>query len=129
MLRFNLEEAKGRLLELIDAALKGETVLIIKDLQEAVQLVPAFLVARRQFGSAQGLITMADDVDAPDFDLNAKMPCVYCCFGWGVTGPQGLEACLIDRPEACNNCHVMNPTYERWFHTARGEMIVYAHKI
>ncbi|MFO3797179.1 MAG: type II toxin-antitoxin system Phd/YefM family antitoxin [Anaerolineales bacterium] len=74
MLQVNLEEAKGRLLELIDAVLKGETVLIIKDLQEAVQLVPAVPVARRQFGSAKGLIVMADNFDAPLPDFNAYMP-------------------------------------------------------
>jgi antitoxin (DNA-binding transcriptional repressor) of toxin-antitoxin stability system len=74
MLQVNLEEAQGRLLELIDAVLKGETVLIIKDLQEAVQLVPVVPVARRQFGSAKGLIIMADNFDAPLPDFNAYMP-------------------------------------------------------
>ncbi len=74
MLQVNLEEAKGRLLELVNAVLKGETVLIIKDLREAVQLVPAVSVARRQFGSAKGLIVMADNFDAPLPDFNAYMP-------------------------------------------------------
>lgn len=74
MLQVNLEEAKGRLLELIHAVLKGETVLIINDLQEAVQLVPAASVVRRQFGSAKGLIVMADNFDAPLPDFNAYMP-------------------------------------------------------
>lgn len=58
MLQVSLEEAKSRLLELVNAALKGETVVILKDLQEAVQLVPAIPQARRQFGSAKGLIVM-----------------------------------------------------------------------
>jgi len=67
----NLDEAKARLLDLINAALKGETVIITKDSQQMVQLVPAGQPARRrQFGSAKGLIVMADDFDAPlaDFD-------------------------------------------------------------
>lgn len=74
MLQVNLEEAKGRLLELINAVLKGETVLIIKDPQEIVQLVPAVPVARRQFGSAKGLIVMADNFDEPLPDFNTYMP-------------------------------------------------------
>lgn len=49
-------------------------VLIIKDLREAVRLVPAVSVARRQFGSAKGLIVMADNFDAPLPDFNAYMP-------------------------------------------------------
>lgn len=74
MLQVDLEEAKSRLLELINAVLKGETVLIVKDLQEAVQLVPVVSSARRQFGSAKGLIVMADDFDAPLPDFDAYMP-------------------------------------------------------
>jgi antitoxin (DNA-binding transcriptional repressor) of toxin-antitoxin stability system len=74
MLQVNLEEAKDRLLELVDAVLKGETVWIVKDLQETVQLVPVISSARRQFGSAKGLIVMADNFDAPLPDFNAYMP-------------------------------------------------------
>ncbi|MBO9320064.1 DUF2281 domain-containing protein [Chloroflexus sp. MS-CIW-1] len=73
MLQVSLEEAKSRLLELVNAALKGETVVILKDLQEAVQLVPAIPQARRQFGSAKGLIVMSEDFDAPLADFNAYM--------------------------------------------------------
>jgi len=74
MLQVNLEEAKDRLLELVDAVLKGETVWIVKDLQQTVQLVPVISSARRQFGSAKGLIVMADNFDAPLPDFNAYMP-------------------------------------------------------
>ncbi len=74
MLQVSLEEAKSRLLELINAVLKGETVLIVKGFQEAVQLVPAVPSTRRQFGSARGLIVMADNFDAPLPDFNAYMP-------------------------------------------------------
>jgi antitoxin (DNA-binding transcriptional repressor) of toxin-antitoxin stability system len=74
MLQVNLEEAKDRLLELVDAVLKGETVWIVKDLQETVQLVPVISSARRQFGSAKGLIVMSDNFDAPLPDFNAYMP-------------------------------------------------------
>ncbi len=74
MLQVSLEEAKSRLLELINAALKGETVLIVKGFQEAVQLAPAVPSTRRQFGSAKGLIVMADNFDEPLPDFNAYMP-------------------------------------------------------
>lgn len=74
MLRVSLEEAKTRLLDLIDAVLKGETVFITKDLQEAVQIVPAVPLTRRQFGSAKGLIVMAEDFDAPLPDFSQYMP-------------------------------------------------------
>ena len=61
-----IDEAKARLLDLIDAALEGETVSITKDDQHAVQLVPIVRgEGRPQFGSAKGLIVMADDFDAP----------------------------------------------------------------
>lgn len=74
MLQVNLEEAKVRLLELINAVLKGETVVIIKAPQEAVQLVPAVPLMRRRFGSARGLIIMAENFDAPLPDFNKYMP-------------------------------------------------------
>ncbi|RMH30760.1 MAG: prevent-host-death protein [Candidatus Hydrogenedentota bacterium] len=74
MLQVNLEEAKGRLPELVNAVLKGETVLIVKDLQAIVQLAPVISSMRRQFGSAKELIVMADNFDAPLPDFNPYMP-------------------------------------------------------
>ncbi len=74
MLQVSSEEAKSRLLELINAVLKGETVFIVKDFHEVVQLVPAVSAVRRQFGSAKGLIVMADNFDAPLPDFNTYMP-------------------------------------------------------
>ena len=73
MLRVSIVEAKPRLLDLINAVLKGETVFIIKDLEEAVQLVPAVPLVRRQFGSAKGLIAMAENFDSPLPDFNEYM--------------------------------------------------------
>mgnify|MGYP001059966837 CR=1 FL=1 len=69
----SIKEAQARLLDLIDAVLKGEKVLIVKD-EEAVELVPAGRLTPRQFGSAQGLIVMADDFDAPLADFDEYMP-------------------------------------------------------
>ncbi|MEI6043955.1 MAG: type II toxin-antitoxin system prevent-host-death family antitoxin [Chloroflexota bacterium] len=66
MYEYNSDEAKARLFDLIEAALKGEEVYIAKDGQRVISLVPVELPkAHRQFGSAKGLIVMADDFDAP----------------------------------------------------------------
>jgi antitoxin (DNA-binding transcriptional repressor) of toxin-antitoxin stability system len=65
------DEAKQHLAELIDAALRGEDVVIARDQQHAVRLVPVPRGGRhRDAGTARGLITMRDDFDAPlpDFD-------------------------------------------------------------
>jgi antitoxin (DNA-binding transcriptional repressor) of toxin-antitoxin stability system len=71
MEQVNFDEAKERLLELIRAAHRGETVLITDGDQETVLLVPVQApTGRRQFGSAKGLIKMADDFDAPLEDFN-----------------------------------------------------------
>lgn len=72
MLQVNLQEAQTRLRDLIEAVLRGESVFILQD-NQAVQLVPAQSRARRQFGSAQGRIWMADDFDAPLPDLTEYM--------------------------------------------------------
>jgi antitoxin (DNA-binding transcriptional repressor) of toxin-antitoxin stability system len=66
-----LEEAQQHLADLVDAAVKGETILIIADEHHAVRLVPMNISKpKRQFGSAAGKITMSEDFDAPlaDFD-------------------------------------------------------------
>jgi antitoxin (DNA-binding transcriptional repressor) of toxin-antitoxin stability system len=66
MQQVTLDEAQTRLVDLIDAALQGDTVSIIADEERAVQLVPTVREEhRRQFGSAKGLIVMSDDFDAP----------------------------------------------------------------
>ncbi len=74
MQQVTLDEARDQLLDLIDAALKGETVSIITDDQKAVQLVPLSLPQRRRkAGSAKGLVKMADDFDAPLEDFKEYM--------------------------------------------------------
>jgi antitoxin (DNA-binding transcriptional repressor) of toxin-antitoxin stability system len=62
----NIEEAKSNLRDLIDAAISGEEVVIAKDDQHVVKLVPISRTKPRpQFGSAKGLIAMSDDFDEP----------------------------------------------------------------
>ncbi len=70
MQKVNLDEAKLHLLDLIDAALNRETILITKDNQDTIQLVPIVKPKKKRvFGSAKGLITIADDFDEPLTDF------------------------------------------------------------
>jgi antitoxin (DNA-binding transcriptional repressor) of toxin-antitoxin stability system len=74
MYQVKLDDAKSKLLSLINAAIKGEKVLIFKDDQQAVQLVPVAPPERHaQFGSAKGLIVIAEDFDAPLKDFEGYM--------------------------------------------------------
>lgn len=70
----NLSEASQHLPDLIESALKGEEVIIIKDNQPVVKLTPVTQVKRRrQPGSAKGLITISEDFDAPLEDFQDYM--------------------------------------------------------
>jgi prevent-host-death family protein len=66
MTQITVEQATGRLDALVDAAMGGEDVVLVRAGRGAVRLVP---VEQREgqprFGSAKGLITMAVDFDAP----------------------------------------------------------------
>lgn len=74
MHQVNIEEAKTQLTDLIDAAVNGEEILITKDDQHVVKLVPVSKAKPRpQFGSAKGLITMSDDFDEPLEDFEEYM--------------------------------------------------------
>jgi len=69
-----LNEAQEQLLTLIDAAIRGETILIVRDDQHTVQLVPVVPGKQpRKAGSARGLVTIADDFDAPLPDFGDYM--------------------------------------------------------
>ena len=71
MVQVSAEEAKTRLTDLITKAINGETVIITQDGQQVVQLVSVTQPERRpRFGSAKGLITIADDFDEPLEDFN-----------------------------------------------------------
>ena len=65
-IQVNLDEAKERLSDLVEAAIRGDEVFILQDNHPVVQLVPVELPERRaRFGSAKGKVFMADDFDAP----------------------------------------------------------------
>ena len=73
--QIKLAEAQTRLLDLIDAALKGEEVFILKDEKQVIQLVPRYASQPQpKFGSAKGLVTIADDFDVPLDDFAEYMP-------------------------------------------------------
>jgi prevent-host-death family protein len=70
-----LDEAKVRLRDLIEAAIRGEDVFILKDNKPAVRLVPIAPAKRNaRFGSAKGLVSMSADFDAPLEDFGEYLP-------------------------------------------------------
>ena len=62
-----VREAKARLSELIDTALRGEEVVISRHGTEVVRLVP--VTPRRRPGSLRGRIRMAPDFDETPEEL------------------------------------------------------------
>lgn len=75
MQQLTLEDAQTRLGDLMSAALKGETILIVGENQETVQLVPVPTVQRkpRVFGSGKGSLKMHEDFDEPLEDFREYM--------------------------------------------------------
>ena len=66
MHQVNVGEATRQLPNLIDAALRGEIVLITSDDHQTVRLVHVKHTRQpRRPGSAKGMIHIADDFDAP----------------------------------------------------------------
>jgi len=62
----DVEDAKTSLGDLLDAAIRGQEIILTRDAQPVAKLIP--LVQRRprpQFGGAKGLVHIADDFDAP----------------------------------------------------------------
>ena len=76
MQQIPLLEAVEHLTELAEAAMNGETVVIVLDDQRSVQIVPlqGKRPKPRKAGSAAGQITFADDFDAPLPDFDEYMP-------------------------------------------------------
>ena len=69
MYKMNVNEAKEHLSDLINAAIVGEDVFITIGEEYQIKLTSVKKKKRNpKFGSAKGLITMADDFDAPLLD-------------------------------------------------------------
>ena len=71
MHRVHVEEAQGRLAELIEEAAEGRDVVIAHGNGTAVRLVPVQPDARPRFGSARGMFSIGDDFDEPLEDFAA----------------------------------------------------------
>jgi len=71
MQQFKIQDAQNRLEALVEDAIQGKKVFIIKEDSKVVQLVPVEPVTRHaQFGSAKGLVELSDDFDAPLADFS-----------------------------------------------------------
>jgi antitoxin (DNA-binding transcriptional repressor) of toxin-antitoxin stability system len=71
MHRVDVEDAKTSLDQLLAEALRGEEVVLSRNDQPVARLVGlAEVQPRPRFGSARGLVRIADDFEAPlaDFD-------------------------------------------------------------
>jgi antitoxin (DNA-binding transcriptional repressor) of toxin-antitoxin stability system len=79
MILVQVDDAKAQLPDLINAAVRGETVLIEKAGEQGAQIVQLVAVPQRQrrqprFGSAKGLIISMDDAfDTPSEDVREYM--------------------------------------------------------
>ena len=75
MQSITVDEAIKKLPDLIDAALRGEEVVITKDNLSVVQLIPTGQVKRypAKAGSAKGQVWMSDDFDEPLEDFKDYM--------------------------------------------------------
>lgn len=70
-----LQEAAGRLAELIDEVASGEEVVIARADGATFKIIPiALRPPSPKFGSAQGRVTMTEDFDAPLDDFQAYAP-------------------------------------------------------
>jgi len=73
--QINQNELPKKFWNLIDAAIKGESVFITCNDQTLVQLVPLKSgVCPRKAGSAKGMVKMTQDFDAPIKDFSEYMP-------------------------------------------------------
>ena len=75
MTQVELHQAKERFMELVELAASGEEVIIAKDKRPLVKLTSVIQhKQQRQFGSAKGMIEMAEDFDEPLEDFVAFPP-------------------------------------------------------
>ncbi|MCK6556895.1 type II toxin-antitoxin system prevent-host-death family antitoxin [Candidatus Binatia bacterium] len=65
----NMHEAKTKLSQLVERAVRGETVYIARDGEPAVRLVPVHPKRRPAWGAFAGALTLAPDFNAPHPDI------------------------------------------------------------
>jgi prevent-host-death family protein len=70
----DLGEAQSRLPQLVQEAARGADIVLTEGGEPVARIIPiARARGRRQFGSARGLIEIADDFDAPLDDFREYM--------------------------------------------------------
>lgn len=69
----DLQDAQARLLQLVEQAKHGQEVVLTEGGEPVAKIIPISAPAARQFGSAKGLITMAEDFDEPLDDFREYM--------------------------------------------------------
>lgn len=73
-LAIDLRQAQSRLAELVQEAVRGEEVILTDGGEPVAKIIPINRAqGTREFGSARGLIHMADDFDAPLEELREYM--------------------------------------------------------
>lgn len=113
MHQINIEEAKSNLPDLRDAAIKGEEIVIARDDQHVVKLVPnSRAKPRPQFGSAKGMISISNDFNEPLEDsaenqrraqggfetcLRFSLPLLRLCVKFFGCPPCGLPASRLSK--------------------------------
>jgi prevent-host-death family protein len=70
----NYDDLKTQIADLIEAAMRGDKVIITKNGRQIIQLVPLKAVRKPKFGSAKGKIKFTPDFDAPLADFSEYMP-------------------------------------------------------
>ncbi len=70
----NYDDLKTQITDLIEAAMRGDKVVITKNGRQIIQLVPMKTAHRRKFGSARGKIKFAPDFNAPLTDFSEYIP-------------------------------------------------------
>ena len=74
MINIDINKAKQNFQELLDKTISGGEITITKDGYPYVKIIPlAKTKKERKFGSAKGLIKMADDFDKPLDDFKDYM--------------------------------------------------------
>ncbi len=74
-MQVSLTDASQDLVQLVEAALHGEEIIILKDDKPVVKLALVEPIQRRpaKAGSAKGLVWMSDDFDEPLEDFREYM--------------------------------------------------------
>lgn len=72
MQQYSVRDGRASLKQLLAEAQKGETILILDENNQAVKLIPVIVPHKqRNSGSAQGLIELSADFDAPLSDCTS----------------------------------------------------------